>query len=186
MPHRTSTFPGRRKVDFHRFFVKIRLKCLLKSVFQRPLSAAGVVAGALPSFSLHAKSHGTIRQSTGSQHSPRRELPAALRRPTVSVPDLTQHANKAASLALYYTTLGDKEGGQAWLCHPTTPISFDTGIAKPSIKALLAQSHGSDSTEHRLSTPTPSFSFSFSFSHGTKLPLNTHKGSALMYTRDLP
>ena len=47
---RTSTFPGRRKVDFHRFFVKTRLKCLLKSVFQRPLSAAGVVAGAPPYF----------------------------------------------------------------------------------------------------------------------------------------
>ena len=75
---------------------------------------------------------------------------------------------------------GDKEEGQAWLCLPTTPISFDTGIAKPSIKALRAQSHGFDSTEHRLSTPTPSFSFSIS--HGTKLSLNTHKGSALMYT----
>jgi hypothetical protein len=48
--HRTSTFPGQRKVDIHRFFVTIRLKCLLKSVFQRPLSAAGLVAGALPSF----------------------------------------------------------------------------------------------------------------------------------------
>ncbi|KAF1364440.1 hypothetical protein EJ07DRAFT_99380, partial [Lizonia empirigonia] len=47
---RTSTFPGQRKVDIYRFFVKIRLKCLLKSVSQRPLSAAGVVAGALASF----------------------------------------------------------------------------------------------------------------------------------------
>jgi hypothetical protein len=52
-PHRTSTFPGRRKVDFYRFFVKTRLKCLLKSVFQCPLSAAGVVAGALVSFVFH-------------------------------------------------------------------------------------------------------------------------------------
>ena len=49
-PHRTSTFPGQRKVNIHRFFVKIRLKCLLKSVSQRPLSAAGVVAGATTSF----------------------------------------------------------------------------------------------------------------------------------------
>jgi len=39
-----------RKVDFHRFFVQTRLKCLRKSVSQRPLSAAGVVAGALPCF----------------------------------------------------------------------------------------------------------------------------------------
>lgn len=43
---RTSTFPGQRKVDFHRFFVQTRLKCLRKSVSRRPLSAAGVVAGA--------------------------------------------------------------------------------------------------------------------------------------------
>ena len=49
---------------------------------------------------------------------------------------------------------GDKEEGQAWLCLPTTPISFDTGMAKPSTKALLAQSYGLGSTEHRLSTPT--------------------------------
>jgi hypothetical protein len=49
-PTRTSTFPGQRKVDFHRFFVETRLKCLRKSVSQRPLSAAGVVAGALPCF----------------------------------------------------------------------------------------------------------------------------------------
>ena len=48
--YRTSTFPGQRKVNIHRFFVKIRLKCLLKSVSQRPLSAAGVVAGATTSF----------------------------------------------------------------------------------------------------------------------------------------
>jgi hypothetical protein len=47
--HRTPTFPGQRKVDIHRFFVKTRLKCLPKSVSQRALSAAGVVAGALPS-----------------------------------------------------------------------------------------------------------------------------------------
>jgi hypothetical protein len=47
---RTSTFPGQRKVDFHRLFVQTRLKCLRKSVSQRPLSAAGVVAGALPCF----------------------------------------------------------------------------------------------------------------------------------------
>jgi hypothetical protein len=57
-------------------------------------------------------------------------------------------------MALHFTTLGDKEEGQAWLCLPTTPISSDTGIAKPSTKALLAQSHGSDSTEHRLFIPT--------------------------------
>jgi hypothetical protein len=49
-PHRTSTFPGQRKVDFHRLFVITRLKCLLKPVSQRPLSATGVVAGALSSF----------------------------------------------------------------------------------------------------------------------------------------
>jgi hypothetical protein len=47
---RTSTFPGQRKVDFHRFFVQTRLKCLRKSVSQRPPFAAGVVAGALPYF----------------------------------------------------------------------------------------------------------------------------------------
>jgi hypothetical protein len=85
---------------------------------------------------LHAQSYGTIRQSTGSQH-----------------------ANKAASTALYFTTSGDKGGGQAWLCLPTTPISSDTGIAKPGTKALLAQSHGFDSTEHRLSTPIHCFLF---------------------------
>ncbi|RYN85176.1 hypothetical protein AA0119_g13330 [Alternaria tenuissima] len=39
---------------------------------------------------LHAKSYGTIRQSTGSPH-----------------------ANKAASMAFYLTTLGDGEEGQA-------------------------------------------------------------------------
>ena len=89
---------------------------------------------------LHAKSHGTIRQSTGSQH-----------------------ANKAASKALQFTTLGDKEEGQAWLCLPATPISFDTGMAKPSTKALLARSYGLESTEHRLSTPT----YSFLLSYGT-------------------
>jgi hypothetical protein len=60
-------------------------------------------------------------------------------------------------MGLHFTTLGDKEEGQAWLCLPTTPISSDTGMAKPSTKALLAQSHGSDSTEHRLFTPTYSF-----------------------------
>ena len=49
-PPRTPTFLGQRKVDFHRFFVQTRLKCLRKSVSQRPLSAAGVVAGALPCF----------------------------------------------------------------------------------------------------------------------------------------
>ncbi|KAI0617363.1 hypothetical protein TUN199_10649, partial [Pyrenophora tritici-repentis] len=63
-----------------------------------------------------------------------------------------------------FATLRDKEEGQAWLCLPTTPISFDTGIAKPSTKALLAQSHGSDSTEHRLSTPTYLF---LTLSYGT-------------------
>jgi hypothetical protein len=47
---RTSTFPGQRKVDFHRFFVQTRLKCLRKSVSQPPPFAAGVVAGALPYF----------------------------------------------------------------------------------------------------------------------------------------
>jgi hypothetical protein len=47
---RTSTFPGQRKVDFHRFFVQTRLKCLRKSVSQRLPFAAGVVAGALPYF----------------------------------------------------------------------------------------------------------------------------------------
>ena len=57
-------------------------------------------------------------------------------------------------MALHLTTLGDKEEGQAWLCLPTTPVSFDTGMAKPGTNALLAQSHGFDSTEHRLSTPT--------------------------------
>jgi hypothetical protein len=62
-------------------------------------------------------------------------------------------------MALYFTTYGDKEEGQAWLYLPTTPISSDTGIAKPGTKALLAQSHGSDSTEHRLSIPIHSFLF---------------------------
>jgi hypothetical protein len=47
---RTSTFPGQRKVDFHRFFVQTRLKCLRKSVSQHPPFVAGVVAGALASF----------------------------------------------------------------------------------------------------------------------------------------
>ena len=65
------------------------------------------------------------------------------------VSDETRHANKAASMALYFTTLRDKEEeGKAWLCLPNTLISLDTGIAKPSTKALLAQSHGLNSTEH--------------------------------------
>lgn len=48
--HQTPTFPSHRKVDIHQFFIEIRLQCLLESFSQRPLSAAGVVAGALPSF----------------------------------------------------------------------------------------------------------------------------------------
>jgi hypothetical protein len=53
---RTPTFRSYRKVDFHRFSIKILIKCLLRSVFQRPFLAAGVVAGALVSFCLSALS----------------------------------------------------------------------------------------------------------------------------------
>jgi predicted 2-oxoglutarate/Fe(II)-dependent dioxygenase YbiX len=49
LSHRTPTFRSYRKVDFHRFFIQILLKCLLESSFQRPFLAAGVVAAALPS-----------------------------------------------------------------------------------------------------------------------------------------
>jgi hypothetical protein len=45
--NRTPTFRSERKVDFHRFFTFVHLKCLPEPVSQRPFAATGVVAGAL-------------------------------------------------------------------------------------------------------------------------------------------
>jgi hypothetical protein len=47
MIHRTPTFSGEQKVDFHEFFVSSYLKCLPGLVFQCLCFDAGVVAGAL-------------------------------------------------------------------------------------------------------------------------------------------
>ena len=186
--HRTSTFLGQRKVDFHRFFVQTRLKCLRKSVSQRPLSAAGVVAGALPCFVfqlfVELKSFQNSPCATQFYTFGRRPQPPLRQGDNLATPcsckiwaparpkhkgspcaelrhDPTEHRlstrKQGSQHSLTIHNPGDKEEGQAWLCLPTTPISFDTGMAKPSTKALLAQSHGSNSTEHRLSTPTYSF-----------------------------
>ncbi|KAK7178191.1 hypothetical protein PSPO01_15757 [Paraphaeosphaeria sporulosa] len=207
---RTSTFPSHQKVDIYRFSVKTRLKCLLKSVSQRPLSAAGVVAGALPCFVFQL-----FAELKSFQNGPcatqiftfgRRPQPPLRQGDSLATPcsckiwalarpeykgspcaELrhypTEHRlstrKEGSQQSLTIHNPGDQEEGQAWLCFPTTPISSDTGMAKPSTKALLAQSHGLGSTEHRLSTPP---TLSYSLSHGTQLPLNTHKGSTLMYT----
>jgi hypothetical protein len=87
---------------------------------------------------LHAQSYGTIRQSTGSLH-----------------------ANKAASMAFYITTSKGqrRRTGLALPSYYTYPS--DTGMVKPSTKALHAKSHGPiRQSAGSLHPPTLSYSLS--------------------------
>jgi hypothetical protein len=191
------------------FFVKTRLKCLLKSVSQRPLSAAGVVAGALPNFVFQLfaelKSFQNGPCATRFYTFGRRPQPPLRQGDSLATPcsckiwasARPKHKGSPREELRHYSTEHRlptrKQGSQhGLLFHDIEEIKKKDRPGSASLLHLSPQTQAWPSLAQRLSLRRATTSIrqstgslhppTLSYSLGTDLPLNTHKGPTLMYT----